>query len=1548
MSRIRIAWVVAAAVALTTIVGVAEHRSASSEPSPMSAERAALERYAPGEGELGENLAGAEAFWNTRLTYPTGDFNADWVRRAAAQDELVERVDEAASDNTAAPDGSDSEPAAVASAPFVSLGPRPLRMTGCSGCFNYTSAEGRINDVAIDPTTTTNGSVTAYAASVGGGVWKSTNCCTASTTWSVVTDDPTLSTTSIDSVEIDPTDHNKVYAGTGDLNYGSFSMGSQGILKSTDGGAHWTVLGRTLFGATYPEPAGQFPQYQAVGKVRVDPRNGSTVVAGTKTGLYFSYDEGANWTGPCLTNSFTTQRQDITGLELTDVGGSTRIIAAVGTRGFATPVQFDLGSNGANGIYTATMPASGCPTFTPITSNANGFVFGTAVGGNVNTGNQLGRIDIAVAPSDPNVIYAQVQSIAPNNNSGGSASCGNNPGCQLGVFATTNGGTTWAMMAGSAGGSLRGCTNLAGDYNQNWYDQAVAVDPTNPDRVLISTFDVWLATRTGASFNDLSCGYSFSGGAGPVHTDQHAIAFVPGSGSVAVFGNDGGLRASTNVNTATSTVDPAFFDLNNGINTIEFYSGDISANFATSATPQANGGAQDNGSMSVTFTGAPTGPAQWQMGKGGDGFFARIDPISGRFFQGNNSGHINRCPSNCTAPTGSGGASWSDISSSIMLSDTQSFVLPYEIFKGNPGNPGGRVDTDCLATTCNHLLAGTNRVWENVNASGVGGTSSWYVTSANLTKQTLGNRSYINQLAYSPATWTLGVVGTNDGNVQVGRNLGTGVANQAVWTNVTGGNSVLPNRPALDVAVDPRALNTTTAPIVAYAGVGGFNANTPSTPGHVFRVTCDVNCATFTWEDKTGNLPDLPVDSIIVNPRYPNQVYAGTDIGLYVTDDITKPHPIWFRLQNGLPNVMIWDLQIDRGATTLSVWTRSRGAYVWTLPSKRLVKLAQTISLAPIADRVFGDADFPVSALASSGLAVSLAASGNCTIADGLVHITGAGSCTVTASQGGDADDYNAADDVSVTFAIAKAEQTIDFGTTEPHTFGDADFEVKATSSAQLAVSLAVRSGKCTLSSTSSPANVHLAGAGVCVITASQPGNDNYKPADDVTREFAVAKADQTISFGGLEDRTYGDADVPLDASASSGLAVSYTAADNCAVSGGKVKITGAGECTITASQVGDDDYNPAPDVTRHFTIARAVQSITFGDLADKTYGDADFSLGATASSGLAVAYAASGPCSVSGKTARITGAGSCTITATQPGDGNYKPADDVSKTFAIARAQQSIAFDSIGDATFGDADIAISASSSSKLPVYLIASSGPCAVDSTTSPANVHLVGAGTCTITASQPGDVNYLAADDVSHSFSIAKAKQTISFDSLADKVSGDRDFTVAATSSSGLPVSFAAVGSCTVEGTTVHIAGVGTCTVTASQAGSADYEAAPSVSQAFNVAWPWRGFFQPVDNGAVNVVKAGSAVPVKFSLGGARGLAILAAGYPQSAKVSCESGARQDAIEQTSTAGRSSLTFDATAGQYVYVWKTSSAWAGTCRTLTVKLVDNTVHTAAFRLR
>jgi hypothetical protein len=915
---------VGALIAIASFTGAGWH-SAGRSHDPNSHEergdRDRSERYMPIPGGEVDDLDGMEIDWHNRLTYPTGRFDPAWVREAAAQDAQIAR---------AIPSGlqlnnlnQSNSVSALDPSGFTALGPRPLRMTGCSGCFSYGLTEGRVNDIVVDPTTTTNGSIVAYLGSVGGGVWKTTNCCSSSTSWGAVTDDPLLATISIDTLTIDPNNHNTIYAGTGDLNFGSFSMGSQGILKSTDAGATWTLQGASVFGPGLPLPPGQFPQYQAVGKVRVDPRNSNNVVAGTKTGLYFSHDGGTNWAGPCITNSFSTMRQDITGLALINTGASTRIVAAVGVRGFSTTVQSNLNQNGANGIYAGTLPASGCPTdFGPITTNANGWTGLNATSGtayvNSTTGNQAGRIDIAVAPSNSNYIYAQVQAITPNSNGG----CGTT-GCQLGAYRTTDGGATWNQIAGSPGNSLTNCSGGAGDYPQNWYDQGIAVDPNNPDRVFFDTFDVWFWANGNSVWNDTSCGYS---GGGVVHVDQHALAFVPGSSSILLAGNDGGIHGTTNADVTSATVDPTWFNMDTGLNTIEFYSGDISGNFATSAAPQANGGAQDNGSMSVTFSGSPTGPVQWQLGKGGDGFYGRIDPVgtgsSLRFWQGNNSGHLNRCTSNCTAS----GAAWSDRTGG-WTGDIQSFVLPYEIFKGDPNTPGNECGPAGATTGCGHLVVGTVRVWETI--TGAATAPTWYANSpANLTKQTLGNRSFINQLAFEQALQSTVIVGTNDGNVQIGHGLGTG-SNQSTWVNVTGGNAVLPNRPILDVAFDP---TTTTAPI-GYAAVGGFNANTPTTTGHVFQVVCTTDCASFTWNDKTGNLPDIPVDSIIANPKFRQQVFAGTDWGLYYTDDITAASPAWLRFDNGLSHAMIWDMQYDRGFSTLSVWTRSRGAYVWPLPS---------------------------------------------------------------------------------------------------------------------------------------------------------------------------------------------------------------------------------------------------------------------------------------------------------------------------------------------------------------------------------------------------------------------------------------------------------------------------------------------------------------------------------------------------------------------------------------------------------------------------------------
>jgi hypothetical protein len=1068
MTRVRLAAVlVAAAAAFTTLmIAGSAHVRGSSHPIRALPLYMAL----PG-GDVGEQLSQMDGYWNDRVTYPTGNFNPAWLRHAAEQADKIPSGIPAGRQQASARSASNAAASASSLAPdgFTSLGPQPERMTGCGGCFDYTTTAGRVNAIVVDPTTTTNGSIVAYAGSVGGGVWKTTNCCSGATTWSVTTDDPLISAISIDTLAIDPNNHNTIYAGTGDLNYGSFSMGSQGILKSTDAGAHWTVLGANVFGPAYSEPAGQFPQYDAVGKVRVDPNNSQNVVAGTKKGLFFSYDGGANWTGPCLTNGFTGQRQDITGLELSNMGGGvTRVLAAVGPRGFATTVQYDLGQNGANGLYSGTMAASGCPSFTSIARDDNGFVFGTQVTGSpygtgaqlhagsgdpyvstsstATVGNQLGRIDVAVAPSDPNVIYAQVQGIAPQNNSGGSAGCGNANGCQLGAWASTDGGSTWSFMAGSAGGSLKTCNSsgpgtnasLAGDYPQNWYDQGIAVDPNNPDRVFVDTFEVWLATRTGTTWYDTTCGYS-GPNPKPVHVDQHALAFVPGSSGMLLAGNDGGVHGTANADAVTlNTLRPTWFNMDGGFNTIEYYSGDISGNFATSSSPSAAGGAQDNAPSVASFPGGPTGPVQWQLVTGGDGFYARIDPVGtgfgSRYFVGNNSGGMSRCSASATNTCVASGTGYSSVRGA-WTGDTQSFIFPFDLFHGGisggddcapAGTPGG----------CGHLVGGTTRVWETVSGGNATmNSASWYVTNnpstQNMTKGTLGNRSFINQVKYSPKWSSVAAVGTNDANYWIGFNLGTGVAGQANWVDVTGGNSVLPNRPVLGVALDPSSPGVGTE--VGYAAVGGFNANTPAQPGHVYQVSCTSSCASFTWLDKSGNLPDIPVDSVIVNPNFPQQVFAGTDFGLYFTNNVNAASPIWQKFTAGLPSAMIWDMQVDRGATTLSVWTRGRGAYAWPLTNAPVNRLNQTITFGPLADRPYTAPDFTVSATASSGLPVSFSAGANgaCTVSGTTVHVVHYGLCTITASQPGN-DDYNAAPDVSQSFQITDSVAPVTTATLTP------------------------------------------------------------------------------------------------------------------------------------------------------------------------------------------------------------------------------------------------------------------------------------------------------------------------------------------------------------------------------------------------------------------------------------------------------------------------------------------------------------------------------------
>jgi hypothetical protein len=128
------------------------------------------------------------------------------------------------------------------------------------------------------------------------------------------------------------------------------------------------------------------------------------------------------------------------------------------------------------------------------------------------------------------------------------------------------------------------------------------------------------------------------------------------------------------------------------------------------------------------------------------------------------------------------------------------------------------------------------------------------------------------------------------------------------------------------------------------------------------------------------------------------------------------------------------------------------------------------------------------------------------------------------------------------------------------------------------------------------------------------------------------------------------------------------------------------------------------------------------------------------------------------------------------------------------------------------------------------------------------------------------------------------------------------------------------------------------------GTSDHD--PNVAT-FNVIFNWSGFFPPVDNlPTINTAKAGSAIPIKFSLGGDEGLGIFADGYPASTQISCGDGTVMGDNQPAVTAGSSSLSYDPITDTYNYVWKTDKGWSGTCRQLVVVLTDGTTHVANFK--
>lgn len=848
-----------------------------------------------------------------RLSYPTGQLpKGDW--RGAAMEHVRKVVKERPPRGVRKfpPPGKGGIKADAVIPPGVDwteMGPKPLDSVGTTNnAYSYGTVAGRANIIVFAP----GSSTVAYAGFPIGGLWKTTNCCTASTTWTSLWDDSTFPAQAVSSIAIDPVDPNIVYAGTGDSHAPHSDMFSNGVFKSTDAGVTWQQYGANVFSPyTSPGVPGlaccvNGPD-QNIHTLAIDPNDRNTILAGASYGLFISRDAGLTWTQKDIVDRtvspYDMAAQRITSILIDPTTNPSKAYVAVGV----PYTYFANLTGGANGVYKTDDLSVATPVWT---LKKTGWPATTGDGTNASN---VGRIEMAWNTTRTR-IYAHVSHYA-------------NTGQTLGIYHTADGGANWNLLTGSTEANWSDCGN-GNETDQAWYDLAIAVDPNDDKIFYTGRTNIWKATvdssYSSVTLLDLSAVYATACPAyGSAHPDQHAIAIVPGSNPTRfLLGNDGGLYLATGA-------EGGFSQLNNTISTNQFYAGQLGRDFAnTSGTTQqwAMGGMQDNGNATWDSSASNL---QWiARGNGGDGFFTAFDPVGGTLTAGRWVTEYTYGDVACSS-TGADGP-FSACAPSFAAGERADWSTPFLLDQWN-----------CSTTACGNLVLGSNMLWASVNAAG-----TWTKTSGDLTKN-ISSRGSIIGLNVAHSNPGSVIVGTDDGTVQWSNNVFTGAnctfaasntasfactANSgATWVNLTDANAVLPNRIIPGVVFHPD--NNTTF----FAAVGGFNSNTPTTPGHVFMGSCSSSpCTTgnITWVDKSGNLPDIPFEAIQVNPNDSNQVFAGSRLGFFYTDDITASPPVWNRYQAGMPNSRITYLAVDRGlaaspraSTTLAAFTYGRGMY---------------------------------------------------------------------------------------------------------------------------------------------------------------------------------------------------------------------------------------------------------------------------------------------------------------------------------------------------------------------------------------------------------------------------------------------------------------------------------------------------------------------------------------------------------------------------------------------------------------------------------------------
>lgn len=733
---------------------------------------------------------------------------------------------------------------------------------------------GRITDVEGIPSP----SKTFYVATAGGGIWKTTN---AGTTFRPIFENERC--VAMGDLAIAPSDTNVIYAGTGEQNSRNSISPGCGVFKSTDGGKTWQYLG--------------LPETEHIGRIQVHPTNpnivymavvGSAWKPSKARGLYKSTDGGATWT----------------------------IVKYISEKAGFVDVQLD--PRNPDVIWASSYERQRGPYFlqsggpgSALWKSTDAGATWTQVKGGGLPESTLGRVEIAIARSNPEVMYLMVEAdTMPNAKPAKGAKPQVRPS---GLYRSGDGGKTWEKRNG--------------ENVRPFYYSQVRVDPRNPERVYWSSTPVKFSDDGGRTARNATEG---------IHVDHHAMWIDPNDPEHLIVGNDGGVAVSWDRGGS--------YDYLNIINIGQFYA--ISYDMAMPYN--VCGGLQDNGSWcgpSRRVRGT-TGNEAWKYISGGDGFWTAQDPTDPDIVysesQGGNIGRLNMATGERTSLVKPNWRQrylqWED---SILIERPDTTAPMTKAQKARVDEFRRRQRADSVESDLRWnwntpfflsphnpsvFYTGASRVLKSTKRG-----DDLYVISPDLsnadpekirisTKATggitpdiTGAETYgtITALIESPLKPGMLLAGTDDGNVWMTRNDG------ATWEKLTGR---FPGVPA--------------ETYVSRVEAGHFDANT-------FYVTFDNHRrGDFTpyvyvttdggqsFRSIASNLPTGGPNFVhviredLVNP---NLLFVGTDVGVWMSLDKGAS---WRKFMSGLPTVPVHDLAIHPRDRELIAGTHGRSIYV--------------------------------------------------------------------------------------------------------------------------------------------------------------------------------------------------------------------------------------------------------------------------------------------------------------------------------------------------------------------------------------------------------------------------------------------------------------------------------------------------------------------------------------------------------------------------------------------------------------------------------------------